>query len=136
MGWRYAGRLLVFVHGPKNPSGLEWHRFLNETGALTDRANARILVVSYGGGPDVDQRKLLARAIGNTPAPTVIMTNSTMVRAITHALGFFNRYMKAVGLHDTEAAFAHLGLNADERREAQRQRAELEAELGISAVKA
>ena len=93
------------------------------------------MVVSYGGGPDVDQRKLLARAIGNTPAPTVIMTNSTMVRAIAHALGFFNRYMKAVGLHDAEAAFAHLGLNADERREAQRQRAELEAELGVLAVK-
>jgi len=127
--------MLVFVHGPKNPTGLEWHRFLKETSAAPDRANARILVVSHGGGPDVDQRKLLARAIGSAPAPTVIMTNSTMVRAITHALGFFNRYMKAVGLHDSDDAFAHLGLSHDERREALRLRAELETELGISAAK-
>ena len=132
MAWRFEGRLLVVVHGAQSPTNLAWQRFLTEALERGSGAHARILVVSHGGGPDGDQRKQLARAIGATPAPTAVMTTSTLVRGITAAMTFFNRSMIAVGLDDSDAAYKHLGLNVEERIKAQQLREELEVELGIS----
>jgi len=131
MAWRLENRLLVAVHGPKSPSNLEWQRFLTEAVERGQGAAMRILIVSHGGGPDGEQRKQLARAIGNSPAPTIVMTRSALIRGITSALTFFNRSMKAVDLDAHDEAFQHLELDAKERVRAYGLRTELEAELGI-----
>jgi hypothetical protein len=133
MAWRFDKRLLVVVHGPLSPTNLEWQRLLTEALERGNEAERRIMVVSYGGGPDVDQRKRLSSIIGSTPALTVIMTNSALGRGITTALTFFNRRMKAVDVNDFEKAFAHLELSTDERATAQRLRSELERELKLDA---
>ncbi|MEY2937070.1 MAG: hypothetical protein RL033_7819 [Pseudomonadota bacterium] len=135
MAWRVQGRLMVVVHCAQSPSNLEWEGVLRdelqrvELGHKTDRCT---LVVTYGGGPDGDQRKRLAEQMDHDFAPTCIMTKSTIVRGIVAALTFFNRRMKIVGLEDREAAFHHLGLSRAEREAAERMRSELEAELGLS----
>ena len=132
MSWRFEGRLIVVVHGPKNPSNLEWQGMLTDEAVRGDHENGRTLVVSYGGGPDGHQRELLAQQISRNPTPTCIMTKSVLVRAITAALLFFNRSMRVFGLEERESAYDFLGLSAPERATADRVRRELEAELGLT----
>jgi len=131
MGWRLEGRLAVVVHGPKNPTNLEWQGLLRDEAARGPHGDWRTLIVSYGGGPDGPQRALLAQQIGSRPAPTCVMTASPLVRAITAALLFFNRTMKVVGIHDRDQAYDFLALHPEEREQADRLRAELELELGL-----
>lgn len=131
MSWRFEGRLTVVVHGPRNPSNLEWQTLLTDETARGQPDNGRTLIVSYGGGPDGPQRELLARQISRKPAPTAIMTKSVLVRAITAALLFFNRSMKVFGLSERKSAYDFLSLSAQEREAADRIRKELEAELGL-----
>ncbi|HTQ04403.1 MAG TPA: hypothetical protein VMI54_11120 [Polyangiaceae bacterium] len=131
MAWRFEGRLTVVVHGPKNPSNLEWQSMLRDETQRGRQERGVTLVVSHGGGPDGRQRELLGQQIAGKPAPTCIMTASVLVRAITAALLFFNRTMKVVGLDETQRAYDFLDLSRDERTAADRVRAELEAELGL-----
>lgn len=139
MAWEFEGRLNVVVHGPKDPSNLEWERFLAET--VSRRAKPRaageaapelvVIVVSHGGVPDGGQRKQLAKTIERNVAPTVVMTDSPMMLGVHRVLAFFNPRQCAVGLHAEKAAFDFLGLSSDERTSAKRLRAKLEAELEI-----
>jgi hypothetical protein len=141
MAWAFEGRLHVIVHGPKHPTPLEWERFLAETVARrvqgippSERSGAAgasfaVLVVSHGGVPDGGQRGQLAKTIERNSAPTVIMTDSSIMLSISRLIAFFNPRQKAVGLAADEAAFEFLGLNADERATARRLRAKLETEL-------
>jgi hypothetical protein len=131
MAWRFEGRLAIVVHGPKNPSNLEWQSMLRDESAMRHLESARTLIVSYGGGPDGHQRQLLAQQIATKPVPTCILTKSPMVRAITAALLFFNRTMKVFGLHEQERAYEFLELSPQEREAAARVRRELERELGL-----
>ena len=133
MGWRFDGRVLVVVHSSRNPTNVEWQSLIRDNIERAAGQPLRVLVVSHGGGPDVDQRKQLAVALRSIAAPTVVMTASAIVRGITTALGFFNRRMKSVNLDDLEGAFQFLELTADERQVAIRIRRELEHELGIRA---
>lgn len=132
MAWRFEGRLTFVVHGPRNPTNLEWQSMLRDEAAHGHSDNGRTLIVSYGGGPDGHQRELLARQIGGKPQPTCILTKSSVVRAITAALLFFNRSMKVFALDERGQAYDFLGLSSEERETANLVRAELEAELGLA----
>ena len=131
MAWRFSGRLAVVVHGAKSPTNLEWQRFLTEAVEAGSSSLWRVLVVSHGGGPDGDQRKKLVQAMRSSPAPTVVMTRSALLRGITNALAFFNRSMKAVDLDEGEQAYEYLGLSGAERETARKLQTELERDLGI-----
>lgn len=131
MAWRFEGRLTIIVHGPQNPSNLEWQSMLRDGNALEHVEAGRTLVISYGGGPDGHQRELLAQHMSKRPSPTAILTKSSLVRAITTALLFFNRTMKVFGLDEQDAAGEFLGLSPEERELAGRARRELEADLGL-----
>jgi hypothetical protein len=133
MCWRASGRMVVVVHGAQNPSNLEWQGLLKQIAERGRGGDLRVLVVSHGGGPDVDQRKALVRAVGSTPAPVAIMTNSRLVRSMIAAMSFFNKLLLAVDLHDVSRAFTHLGLSGAEQLLAKKVRAELEKELGVAA---
>jgi hypothetical protein len=130
MSWRFRGRLTLVVHGPKNPSNLEWRDMLRDEAALGIVEDSRTLIVSYGGGPDGAQRELLSQQMVRKSGPTAIMTKSPIVRAITAALLFFNRSMKVFSLEERKAAHDFLALSAEEREWVDRTRAELEHELG------
>lgn len=131
MAWRFEGRLTIIVHGPRNPSNLEWQSMLRDGIALDRIENGRTVVISYGGGPDGQQRELLTQHMAKRPAPTAILTKSALVRAITAALLFFNRSMKVFGLDEQDRAAEFLGLSPDERDLVGRTRRELETELGL-----
>jgi len=133
MAWRLEGRLVIAVHTKASPSNQEWQRFLNEaTRAGVDR-NFRLFVVSYGGGPDGEQRRVLAAVVHKTtPPPMATLTDSKLVRALMFALSFINRSTKVLGLQEDDAAFNFLGLDGEERDTAVRLRRQLESELGLT----
>ncbi|HEY5955309.1 MAG TPA: hypothetical protein VIV60_02100 [Polyangiaceae bacterium] len=125
--------MLVIVHGISNPSQLEWGRLMNETAVRGRGTSLRMLIISHGGGPDVDQRKQLTKLMEESPAPRAIMTNSAVVRSIMAAIAFFNPQMRAFGLRELNEACAYLGLSAEERLTAARLRGVLESKLDLQA---
>jgi hypothetical protein len=131
MAWRFAGRLIVAVHRKASPTNVEWQRFLNDSLQAGVNPQWRLLVVSYGGGPDGAQRQQLMQTMRNQVTPMAMMTGSVIVRAIMSALTFFNPTMTVVDLHKDEDAYEFLGLSSAERDTARKLRAELEAELEI-----
>jgi hypothetical protein len=136
MAWRFDSRLLVVVHSTQSPSNLEWMRFLNAAQEHGYTSASRVLVISHGGGPDGEQRRLLTRAMGGNATPTVVMTKSPIVRAIVATLTFFNSKLNAVELSDNDKAFDLLGLTKAERSLVKQLRLEFEQELGITDPKA
>jgi hypothetical protein len=132
MTWHFEGRLFVVVHGPRDPSNLEWQRMLKEEVERGRGQPMCTLVVSYGGSPNGEQRKLLERQMDHNSGPTCVMTKSTIVKAIAAALLFFNRRLKVVGLDENAEAYSFLGLSAAERALADRVRRQCELELGLA----
>jgi hypothetical protein len=135
MAWRFDGRMTIVVHGASNPSNLEWQGMLRDQAVRGPKSNDCTLVVSYGGGPDGRQRELLSKQMGNHPAPISVMTKSVIVRAIAVALRFFNRDMKVFGLEERKSAYDFVNLLGQERETADRIVRELEAELGLTALR-
>lgn len=128
MAWAHDGRLSVVVHGKSSPSPLEWSRFLNDNRSLRD---LRVLVCTYGGGPDGKQRRELMEDAFYGSVPTVIMTNSVIARGIVTTLNWFNPNMRAVPLHADAMAHGLLGLDASEATRAVELREKLERELRL-----
>ena len=98
MAWRFAGRLVVAVHTKASPSNGEWHRFMNEAVRAGVDGSFRLFVVSYGGGPDGEQRRALAEIVRKSSTPPMAMlTDSKLVRALMFAFSFINRTTKVLG---------------------------------------
>jgi hypothetical protein len=133
MAWRFQGRLVVVVHSQASPSNGEWQRFLNDCTHAGVDGGFRLFVVSYGGGPDGEQRRAVAEIVKkSTPPPVAMLTNSKLVRALMFAFSFINRSTKVLALEDSDAAFDFLGLDGKERDTARRLRRELEIELALT----
>jgi len=130
MAWDHDARLSLVVHGKSSPSSLEWLRFLNHNRALGGR-DLRVLVCTYGGGPDAGQRRELMEAVGHVTVPTVIMTNSLIARGIVGALNWFNPNIQVLGIDADLAAHRFLGLSSAESTRAIELRQKLERELGL-----
>ena len=128
MAWAHTGRLLVAVHGKSSPTSLEWSRFLNDNRSLRD---LRVLVCTYGGGPDGKQRRELMAEASYGGVPTVIMTDNVIARGIVTTLNWFNPNMRAVPLHADAMAHGLLGLDASEAAHAVELRERLERELRV-----
>jgi hypothetical protein len=128
MAWDHDVRLSIVVHGKSSPSPLEWSRFVKDTRALGGR-DLRVLVCTYGGGPDGAQRRELADAVRNVTVPTVIMTNSIVARGIVTAMHWFNPSMKVLPIDADTAAHRFLALDPNEAQRAMELRRKLEREL-------
>ena len=135
MTWRNEGRLNVVVHGPLEPSALEWTRYLNAM-APRKEDELRVLVFSHGGAPNGSQRLQLTSLVegGDLRVPLALITDALLARAIVGALRWFNPAIRAFAMSETSAAYEFLGLTADERDRVTALRAELERELGDSSV--
>lgn len=132
MVWKFDGRLAVNVHGPSDPSNLEWSMYLRETLAQTNVSLLRVVIVSHGGRPSGSQRKELTEVLPR-PAPTAFLSNSLLSRSLINTMSWFNPQLHAFPLNEDAAAFRFLQLTAAEARIVQRIRAMLEAELKIGA---
>jgi hypothetical protein len=106
---------MVFLHTPRPPSQAEWAHcmeMLTRRAATGGFANARVLVVTDGGGPDVVMRGELQdffKKHGHSPK-TAVVTTSVLSRGIVTAVGWFNPNIKAFAPVHFQAALEHLGI--------------------------
>ncbi len=114
---------------------MEWSGYVRTAFEMSERGEVRVYAVSYGGGPDGAQRTELAKALEGRPSPTVLLTGSRLVRALTTAFRWFNPNMSAAGLDDHELACTCLKLSPDENTRALVLRREIEAELEVGQVR-
>jgi hypothetical protein len=130
MSWRVEGRLCVVVHGAQSPTNLEWQRYLVETMTTVAPADARVVILSRGGGPDGEQRKALTVAVGNRPKiPVAMLTDSVLARTGLAALRLLNPLMKAFATKELSEACEFLKLTVAERERLSVLLVELENEL-------
>lgn len=134
MVFKSSGRLELTVHGSGPPTAEEWELYMVHARKVVRGrlADMRIIVVSYGGGPDSAQRKALMDLVGARGAPVVLLTSSIVARGVGTAVSWFNPKLRVFGLHDDARAFEYLGLTDDEAATARQMRAELERELGLT----
>jgi hypothetical protein len=132
MAWREEGRISLTVHTSEPPTDAEWQRYLDGIHKKGVPADQRVVVCSYGGGPNLQQRKLLVTAVEGRQAPVALFTSSAVMRGIGVALSWFNPRLKVFALGEFETGFKFLGLTDEEGKRVRRRISELEAELGLA----
>lgn len=94
MLFRNVGNVLVAVHTAAPPDDQEWEAYV-QFGKKLPPTCRRTLVISKGGGPNAKQRKYANDEFLNHVTLTVAVVNdSTMVRGIVTAMGWFNSLIK------------------------------------------
>lgn len=109
MAYRAFDDAFVVVHGADNPTEAEWERYLQSIEATPTKAT-RILVVTYGGGPNATQRAHLNKIIYPKPPAVAVCTDAAMVRGIVTAIGWFNPRIRAFARDDVGRALTYLGV--------------------------
>lgn len=92
MSFEYIEGVMVVIHTATNPSDAEWERYVLEMERATlEGVMTALVVFTPGAGPNAKQRNLVAsmwQRVGQNP-PTVIITPSSLVRAVITALNYF-----------------------------------------------
>jgi hypothetical protein len=120
--------MLIVVHGERDPTNVEWQRYVNELAALTSR-DTRFLVLSRGGTPSGEQRRTLVTAVGKRSDLVALLTDSVIPRMIVGTLRIFNSSIKAFATTELQRASDFLGLTASERERVPVLLRQLEREL-------
>ena len=129
--WTKSGRVVVVVHGQRDPSDLEMLTFVNELRATSDWGPA--MVVSHGGSPTPGQREYLMQNLTERGVPIAVLTSHPVMRGTANLLHLVRPLLLPFGLNDHTAAARHLGLSVTEAREVLRVRRQFEKRLGIRA---
>jgi hypothetical protein len=124
--WRTEGRLHVCVHGSRNPTNVEWQRYLNASNEIASLADCRIVILTRGGSPSGQQRQALMTAIGKRTRPVALLTDNSVARMAIFAMRVFNPAMKAFATKELRPAGDFLGLSSLERDRVAQLLAELE----------
>jgi hypothetical protein len=134
--YKVARRVHVAVHGERSPGDEEWGAYLADIGARLGGVDA-IYSLTYGGGPDGDQRKHAVEFWRRQPRrpPIAVVTPSLLVVRMAGALRWFMpSQIKAFIPRDVASAYEYLGLDAEQRQAVANAVAELGREQGLPAV--
>lgn len=117
-----VGSVLLLVEDNETPADWEWDEclgMLTELKAKTEQAGeqARVLVVTLGGGPNAVQRKRLENVLGGKPVPVAVISDSLKLRFITAAVMLFNADHRAFSNAERLEAYKHLKLNTSQTRQ-------------------
>lgn len=116
MAFEVVGRTFVLVHNKDYPTDAEWDAYLQALGAHLSIKDRRSLVVTEGGAPSSKQRTRMSAVVGNSLAPTAVVTSSSAVQATVGALHLRNADICAFAPSDLDGALRHLGLREEERQ--------------------
>jgi hypothetical protein len=133
MVYKLVGQVLVTLHTEKSPDDQEWEPYFRFSTTLPPTCR-RMLVISRGGGPNAKQRKYVNEAYTKDVKMTVAVVNdSTMVRGIVTALGWFNSHIKPFPYTDTglEDAFKYLDIQGKEAGHLLAEIRKMKLELGM-----
>lgn len=120
--------MLVLFQGHESPSEAEWAdclKLLAEILADSSRAKPKVLVITDGGGPTPEQRKLLGKMLEGKPIPVAVVSESMKARFVSAAIALINRNNRSFSGSELPEAYAYLGLTASEKRAAEMAVAEM-----------
>ena len=114
---RVVGSMIVIRQNKETSSDQDWDHFLDIlVEHRKDFANLKILVITDGGGPSMDQRKRLEVALDGKPVRVAVVSDSMKTRFIVSSIALLNRDMSSFRAHELPQAYDHLSLTMDERR--------------------
>ncbi|MBX5483606.1 MAG: hypothetical protein IRZ16_17425 [Myxococcaceae bacterium] len=117
MAFEAVGRTLVIVHNANYPTDAEWDAYLQALLAhVTQWKDRRSLVLTAGGAPSSKQRTRMSEVVGDSVAPTAVLTTSAPVQATVGALHLRNAAIRTFPPDDLDGALAHLGLREEEKK--------------------
>lgn len=134
MGWHFADRLSVTVHGRVDPSDAEWQSYLDDLLSLPNVADNAVLVYSEGGGPKALHRAALERAMaeaGQPEARVALVSASRVMRGIGTAISWFNPHLRVFAPSKLDSALSYLELEPEQCTDARRRLREIGARLSI-----
>jgi hypothetical protein len=127
---RENGDVIISRGNKETPDERDWDEFLEAVARNRARAaKTKILVITDGGGPSVDQRHRLQRALSGHTFRVAVVTDSVKVRFIVSSVALLNREISTFSMADLPRACQYLGLNTQEVSAALRVAKELEAHL-------
>ena len=106
-------RVLVIYHALRDPSDAEWDACMQFAARELPNYDG-MLIYSDGGGPNSAQRQRMAREKFNH-IPTVVMTDSMLVRGIMSAMSWLGRSSRGVRRDQMAEAVAFLKLTPNVR---------------------
>ena len=108
--------MIVLRENKDTPRDEDWDAFL--ACLVENRARfsqLKILVMTEGGGPNVEQRKRLEVALDRRPVRVAVVTDSIKVRFIVSSIALLNRQISTFSLKEIERAYTHLGMTQAEQ---------------------
>ena len=109
------GGLLIGIHNASTPTEPEWQEYIARTVELIDGqppgGRARQLILTEGGGPSLDQRRLAQAAARGRPELLVaVVSSSVFVRFIVSALTLWNPPIRVFAPGQIDQAYRFLGI--------------------------
>ena len=127
---RKLGNLLILRHSKESPADEEWDACLRLMPTTADElSRLRVLVVTDGGGPTVDQRKRLQRMVQGVAVPIAVVSDSIRIRFVASSVALLTSRIRSFTENEFEEALVYLGMQPDERRTAERYLAEMRAAI-------
>jgi hypothetical protein len=127
---REVGDLIISRQNKETPEDRDWDEFLEAIIRNRSRsAKMKILVITDGGGPSVDQRKRLQEALKGHTFRVAVVTDSVKVRFIVSSIALLNRDISTFSMADMARACEYVGLNTQDVALALRAAKEMEAGL-------
>lgn len=118
MLWSNEASLAITVHTAMSPTNHEWDAYLADIRGLGPLRDRKVVVVSFGGGPNGAQRRRLIDQLSGQSTRTVIFTDNAVMRGIGIAVSWFNRSLRVFGMEDRNKGYSYLGLSDDEVQKA------------------
>jgi hypothetical protein len=104
-------RLVWVGRRPEAPTNDDWNAYLQLCQRKIALERIRVLVVTAGGGPTLNQRRAIRQLLGDKPIPTAVVTDAPMVHGIVTVLGWVNPGIRAFSVAALDDALRYLGVD-------------------------
>lgn len=119
--FRMFSSVLVLRQGRKTPLDADWDACMESIASRpADAPPLRVLVITDGGGPSVEQRRRLSNVLDGKPVKIAVVSESSTVRFIVSSVALFNQDIASFRPSEIGKAYSYLGLGPDEIRSATR----------------
>jgi hypothetical protein len=133
MAMRAFDRLMLVVHVGTTPTNDEWNRWLELTRKRAGK-QARVLVETHSGGPNVLQRKALGDLVRGEDAMRAVLTDSSAERTALHAIAWHGLSLRCFALGEYAEAAEYLKLTPQELKLTLEVLPRLRKECGLSST--
>lgn len=118
MVFRSLPSVLVVRQGTEASTDQEWRAFLDVL-ATQDFSKLKVMIVTDGGSPTVQQRAALKITLAGRTARTAVVSDQFKVRFVVASIALINREHHGFGGHERDKAYEFLGLSLVDRASAE-----------------